>query len=124
MPFKTILLIITLSSLSSLVSAAPCEVFQGYELKEKLCFDKVIKGWISERCLNNTRCEARFFFAGKKEKVELAPGINGQNPATQYCHHLKLEVFILKDSHHNEQSFCAFKDGSIVDANTIEKAFQ
>jgi hypothetical protein len=102
--------------------AAPCENFEGYKLKEKLCWNDKIKGWMSERCKNqDNKCEARDFFQQKKKISKVPDSINGQNPAALYCHHLKLGVVVLKDAHKNEQSFCQFKDQSLVDANAIER---
>jgi hypothetical protein len=110
--------------LSRVALAVPCEEFHGYKLKEKLCFDKTIKGWISEKCLKSKKCEAKNFFKKKKkEKVTLHP-FNGQNPAALYCHFLKLNVIVLKDTNKNEQSFCRFKDESLVDANAVERFYQ
>lgn len=105
--------------LSRAAFAAPCEEFSGYQMKEKLCFDQSVKGWMSEKC-SNSKCEAKEFFAEKK-KLPKPKGVNGQNPAALYCHHLKLDIVILKDAHNNEQSFCMFKDKSVVDANAIER---
>lgn len=108
--------------ISRVALSAPCETFQGYELKEKLCFDKKIKGWISEKCQDeNSSCDARKFFKTKKEAAKIPTGKGGQNPAALYCHQLKLEVIVLKDAYNNEQSFCAFADKTIVDANAVER---
>ena len=101
--------------------ASNCEDFQGYKLKEKLCFNDSVKGWMSAKCLNEkTKCDATEFFVEKKKLPEPI-SVNGQNPAALYCHHLKLDIVILKDSHNNEQSFCVFKDSTMVDANAVER---
>jgi len=111
--------LIILYFLSRVAFAAECETFTGFKIKEKLCFDKSISGWISEKCITDKNCLAKKFFTIKK-KVSLPDLVGGQNPATMYCHQLKLEILILKDSSDNEQSFCQFPDRSIVDANAVE----
>lgn len=101
--------------------AAPCEEFTGHQMKEKLCFDQSVKGWISEKCVDpKSNCDAKVFFAEKK-KLSPLKGVNGQNPAALFCHQLKLDIVILKDAHKNEQSFCMFKDKTLVDANAVER---
>ncbi len=108
--------------ISRVALSATCANFSGYQHKEKLCFDKSIKGWISERCATEkSSCEARKFFNSKKQMTRLPSAQDGQNPAALHCHQLKLEVIVLKDSQNNEQSFCAFADKTIVDANAIER---
>lgn len=110
------------SLLSNVSLAANCENFKGYELKEKLCWDQSIRGWITARCLDkNQKCQAKDFFSSKLEAISLPEMKGGQNPAAMICHHLKLEVLILKDPQNNEQSFCRFKDKSLVDANSVER---
>lgn len=111
-----------LISLSSGAFAANCETFQGYQLKEKLCWDQSIRGWITASCLQQGQtCQAKKLFLTKIDIPAPTLGINGQNPAALVCHQLKLEVLILKDSLNHEQSFCRFKDQSIVDANAVER---
>jgi hypothetical protein len=107
--------------LSRAAFASNCDDFQGYKLKEKLCFNNSVKGWISAKCLDEkTKCDAVDFF-GDKKKMPESVSVNGQNPAALYCHNLKLDIVILKDSHNNEQSFCVFKDKTMVDANAVER---
>ena len=105
--------------LSRVAFAAECETYTGFKMKEKLCFDKSISGWISAKCITDKNCLAKKFFTIKK-KVTLPELVGGQNPSAMYCHKLKLEVLILKDSSDNEQSFCQFTDGSMVDVNAVE----
>lgn len=101
--------------------ASTCDVFQGIKVKEKLCFNESVKGWMTAKCLDSkTKCQATEFFAEKKKLPEPV-SVNGQNPAALYCHYLKLNIVILKDSHNNEQSFCMFADKTLVDANAIER---
>lgn len=104
--------------ISRVALSAPCENLTGFKMNEKVCFDKSIKGWISEKC---SSCEAEKFFKTKKEKARLPSSQNGQNPAALHCHQLKLEVVVLKDSQNNEQAYCVFADKSLVDANAIER---
>jgi putative hemolysin len=111
--------IIILYFLSRVAFASECETYTGFKIKEKLCFDKSLSGWISEKCIKDKNCQAKKFFEIKK-KVTLPELVGGQNPAAIYCHRLKLEILILKDSNDNEQSFCQFPDQTIVDANAIE----
>lgn len=111
-----------LISLSNGAFAANCEIFQGYQLKEKLCWDQSIRGWITASCLDKAQtCQAKKIFQSKINMPTPPLGLNGQNPAALVCHHLKLEVLILKDSLNHEQSFCRFKDQSIIDANAVER---
>lgn len=107
-------------SRAALSAPPPCITFQGHQMKEKLCFKDSVKGWVSERCISNKKCDVNDFFAEKKPVPELTPK-EGQNPAALVCHHLKLEVIVLRDPQENEQSFCVFKDKTIADANAIER---
>ncbi len=100
--------------LTSTALANNCETFTGYELKEKLCWDKSLRGWVSSRCLTE-KCEAR----SKLNHPVTSKSFMGQNPAAQLCHDLKLRVVILKDTQNNEQSFCQFKDKSLIDTNAL-----
>jgi hypothetical protein len=103
--------------ISRVALSAPCENLSGYKMNEKVCFDKAIKGWISEKC---SSCDAEKFFKSKKVSTRL-PSVDGRNPAALLCHQFKLEVVVLKDSQNNEQSYCIFPDKSLVDANAIER---
>lgn len=97
-----------------------CETFSGITTKEELCFNNKIKGWISKSC-SPTKCDALIFFEKKpKKKIEIPTLHGGQNPASLYCHVLKLPVVIFRDSTNNEQSLCQFPDGSLVDVNAVE----
>ena len=110
--------------LSRVALAAPCEVFTGHLVKEKLCFNQQVKGWMTERGLKDSaEGDVKDFFVEKKKLPEQI-GVNWQNPAALYCHQLKLEILILTDAHRNEQSFCVFKDKTMVDANAIERFVQ
>lgn len=100
--------------LTSTALANNCETFTGYELKEKLCWDKSLRGWVSSRCLTE-KCEA----SSKLNHSLLSKSFMGQNPSAQLCHELKLRVVILKDIQNNEQSFCQFKDKSLIDTNAL-----
>lgn len=108
-------------SRAAFAAAPTCIVFKGHQLQEKLCFNDSIKGWVSERCMGvKKKCEVNKFFEEKKSLPDMTPK-NGQNPAALYCHHLKLEVIVLRDPQEDEQSFCVFKDKTIVDANAVER---
>lgn len=100
--------------------AAPCETFQGYEIREKLCWNDNIKGWLKESCTNK-KCEAYAFFQSSQQLKTNPRPYGGQNRAALLCHKLKLPVVILRDSSNNEQSFCQFNDLSLVDTNAIER---
>lgn len=115
-----IILILFILFSSNLHAEEICETFKGITSEEKLCFDNKVQGWISKIC-SEKKCDALKFFEKKPEKkIKLPVSQGGQNPATLYCHVLKLPVVILKDSQNNEQSFCQFEDESLVDANAIE----
>lgn len=102
--------------LTSTALANNCETFTGYQLKEKLCWDKSLRGWVSARCIK-VDCEAK-----SKPKVPTrSPTSLGQNPAAMACHDLKLGVVILRDSQNYEQSFCQFKDKSLIDTNALAR---
>lgn len=121
MTFLKFSLILFFCILSPASFGSQCEIFQGFQLQEKLCWDKSIRGWLSFKCLNHKQaCLARDFFQEKKT-VSAPEGHNGQNPAAMICHTLKLNVLILKDTQGNEQSFCRFSDQTIVDANAVER---
>jgi len=99
---------------TSTAFANNCETFTGYQLKEKLCWDKSLRGWVSARCIKEN-CEAK-----SKAKMPARPANSmGQNPAAMACHDLKLDVVILRDSQNDEQSFCQFKDKSLIDTNAL-----
>lgn len=106
--------------ISRVALAATCENFEGHKVKRKLCFDETLKAWISADCLKKS-CEARKHFATKNEIALSSLGSLGQNPGSLVCHQLKLSVVILRDSQNNEQSFCLFKDQSLVDTNALER---
>jgi hypothetical protein len=65
----------------------------------------------------------RKFFATKID-LPSSKRKKSSNPATHICHLLNLKVQILRDEQNNEQSFCQFQDGSLVDANAIERKFE
>lgn len=105
--------------------AAPCETFTGLREQETLCFNQELKTWISERCVNTKTCDAYKFLKSPKKSVALVADLNGgRNPAAMYCHQLKYEVLILRDKNKNEQSFCVFKDKSMIDVNAVERHLQ
>lgn len=108
---KLTLILLLLSSTSF---AANCEFFKGREMSEKLCWDNSLKGWVSARCLTD-KCEAK----NKIKAPSPAENLQGQNPAAIFCHDLKQSVVILRDSQNNEQSFCLFKDKSLIDSNAL-----
>lgn len=101
--------------LTSTALANNCETFTGYEMKEQLCWDKALRGWVSARCLKEN-CEAK-----SKLKSPSLSNLAGQNPSAMVCHDLKQQVVILKDPQNNEQSFCRFKDQSLIDTNALER---
>lgn len=100
--------------LTSTALANNCETFMGYQIKEKLCWDKALRGWVSARCLKED-CEA----TAKTKTPVRSPNSMGQNPAAVACHDLKLGVVVLRDSQNDEQSFCQFKDKSLIDTNAL-----
>lgn len=106
--------------LSRAALSAPCEIYKGYQTTEKLCWNDSIKGWLPEKCVDQKKCAALQFFSEKQTVPAHPPGKGGQNPAALKCHHLKLDVIVLRDPQNNEQSFCVFKDKSLVDANAVE----
>ena len=102
--------------LTSTALANNCETFTGFKLKEKLCWDKSLRGWVSARCFKED-CEAR----SKIKRSVRSPNSMGQNPSAMACHDLKLAVVILRDSQNNEQSMCQFKDKSLIDTNALAR---
>jgi hypothetical protein len=102
--------------------AADCEMFFGYKVKESLCWDSSIKGYVSAKCLK--KCDAKTFFSLKKPQIKIPRPVDGQSLASLICHELELPVIILRDSNDNEQSFCTFKDSSMVDSNAVERHFE
>ena len=109
--------------ISRVALAAPCETFQGYELRQKFCWSNEVKGWLPETCMNQ-KCEAASFFLSKKTLTKIPTPLGGQNRAALICHEMKLPVVILKDARNNEQSFCLFNDKSLVDSAAIERHFK
>lgn len=100
---------------------APCEVFTGFNHTERLCFNQEIKGWVSEKCSVQKNCDALEFFKKARPKLDTFHRQGGVNPMAQKCHQLQLTVLILRDSQGNEQSFCGFKDKSIVESNALAR---
>lgn len=98
--------------------SANCETFTGITLKEKVCWNDSVKGWVSETCMKNS-CAASVFFKTPKAMPRLPANDGGKNPDAMVCHELKLPVVILKDAQNNEQSFCMFGDKSIVSSDAI-----
>ena len=85
---------------------------------EKVCLEDSVKGWVSASCLSQ-KFEAKAFFKTEQSRPRTPSSVGGQNPDTMVCHALKLPVIILKDAKNNEQSFCVFKDKSIVSAEAV-----
>jgi hypothetical protein len=107
--------------LSRVAFSAECQKVQGFTLAETVCWNNSFKGWISEKCSDEkVPCEARSFLTSKKPKLMHETRREGQNPAAMLCHDLKLGVVVLKDSRENEQSYCIFKDSTLVSSNAIE----
>ena len=100
-------------------SAEPkCQDLKSPKATYKVCWDDALKGWLSESCIKE-ECAAKKFLRNPM-KAELV--VHGsKNPASEICHHLKLDVEILKDAKGNQQSYCIFKDKSMVDTAAMEK---
>lgn len=109
--------------LSRVAFAAPCETFQGHEMREKLCWSVKVKGWLPEKCADH-KCDAGSFFLSPKKTITIPEPHLGQSRSSLICHELKLPVVILRDSLKNEQAFCLFKDKSMIDSNAIERHFR
>jgi hypothetical protein len=92
--------------LSRVALAGPGETFTGHA--------------VTERCATKPY-DALAFLEEPAPKVTPPAPVGGQNPATLFCHELKLPVVILKDARENEQSFCTFKDGPLADPNALER---
>ena len=85
----------------------------------KVCWYDKNKAWISESCSMGT-CEAlKFLKNPPKVIVKIVPGVN---PSVLGCVALKLPIINLKDARNNEQSYCKFKDSSIIDSSAVESA--
>src|SRR5262249_36496644 len=96
--------------------------------------DRALQLQVSKTCLKNGKldCDAsRKLDEAKLELLSSAAGDQGRNPGSMLCHALQGEVVIvqvgstLKDARSpraSEQSFCRFKDGSLVDNGSLYAA--
>lgn len=103
----------------SRVALSACETYQGPASKYQLCWDNTYKAWLSEKCLKEN-CAAKKFLENGASNLKVK-NEGGTNPSAVKCHTLKLEVIVLKDEQNNEQSFCKFSDGSMLDSNATGK---
>lgn len=111
--------------LGRMAIAAPCEQMKSLSENYSVCWDDELKASLLEKCTKkNAKCDAVKFLTKKQNKIGLSIITEGQNLAAMYCHELKHKVEILRDKDGNEQSYCVFKDGSMVDVNAIERHVQ
>lgn len=79
------------------------------------------RGWISEKCLGAQGCEALRVLPTIRVRAVQTDG--GQNPGAVLCSkHLGGTVRIGIDPKGNQQSFCRFADGSMIDNGTLMRA--
>lgn len=106
------------------IAAETCEVYKSLRESHEVCWSIDHKAWITKKCLDKkSKCDAMKFLTGPKVKVTL-PKLDSQNPAAMYCHALKHKVDIYRDGLENEQSFCIFKDKTMIDVNAVERLAQ
>lgn len=76
---------------------------------------------ISAFCMlgKNLRCEAASALARAFEKGLDLENQGGKNPGSLACSLLQGEVLIVADENGNQNTFCRFKDHSILDCGTL-----
>lgn len=94
-----------------------CEPYTGFKSKYSICWSETHTAFVSESCLKS-KCDAVHSSLTKKLEVKK---VGGKNPASVSCREKGQEVVLLKDAQGDEQSFCLFKDGSLIDVNAIER---
>ncbi|HXH32557.1 MAG TPA: hypothetical protein VNJ01_17285 [Bacteriovoracaceae bacterium] len=99
--------------------AATCEVRTGLHGEEKLCWSENLQGWISQSCVRNKSCEALKHFA-KNSLLPKGPS-SSHNQGSLLCQRLGNRVVILRDKSSGEQSFCSFKDRSLVSTGLLDQ---
>ena len=101
-----------------LAAASPCETLSGITGEIKVCWSDKINGWISEACQSKP-CKALDYFEKSSPARTASPA--SRNPAAQVCKDLGNEVVILRDKSRSEQTYCQFKDKSVVSTSTLDK---
>lgn len=106
-----------LSLFTTIAVAANCVPLKSNTGTHKVCWADKHKAWVSEKCSLGT-CEAlKFLKSPPKVTVKIVPGVN---PSVLGCIALKLPIINLADAKGNEQTFCQFKDNSVVDSSAVE----
>lgn len=93
-----------------------CEPYTGTVSQYSICWKEDIEAFVSESCLKS-KCHAIHLPLTKSKSISKR---GGKNPASVKCKEHGQQVVILKDSDKNEQAFCLFSDGSLIDVNAIE----
>jgi putative hemolysin len=101
------------------VFAAPekCQELKATSGMVKVCKDVTLGVWVSSECLAHG-CAAKKFLQNSQKSELLLRGVG--NPGPKICDHLKLKVEVLKDPKGSSQTYCVFKDGSLVEALALE----
>jgi putative hemolysin len=113
MKFAFVLLIFTN------VAFASCEEYTRFGVPQKICWRNELRAFVNARCESD--CLA-IRFVKEKHPVPKLRLTGGKNPASAKCEHLGIKVVVMKDSRGNEQSFCEFADGSLMDSNAVARS--
>lgn len=83
---------------------------------------------LETRCLTSKECLTYKLVASttKKKKIQLTSvSHGGTSPGSLICRsYLQKKAVILKDIEGNENSFCLFEDGSLIDMNSLTNLFE
>ncbi|NOT78499.1 MAG: hypothetical protein HOP07_05795 [Bacteriovoracaceae bacterium] len=86
---------------------------------KKFEFKFVQKYLIESRCIDHD-CTSSNLIKKKNIKLDHEKAIGGTSPQSIICTKLpNSKVVILKDKEKNENSFCLFADGSMIDGNSL-----
>jgi hypothetical protein len=109
---------IILSIFTSVTFAAGnCVSLKSNTGPQSVCWVDKHKAWVSEKCSLGTCDALRFLKSPPKVTVKMVPGVN---PSILGCVALKLPIITLEDARGNEQTYCRFKDQTIIDSSAVE----
>lgn len=118
---KIFLVLLSLNSSFSQVPLPNSEVWAIGKMYYPFERDKATNALISQECSATKKCEA-YKAVLNKSKIKLSESdrSGGKNPGAVTCKKIYGgEVLVLRDVADNENSFCKFKDKSLVSASDI-----
>lgn len=100
-------------------AAADCTAYSSYDKSMKVCWDSKITAYISSSCFDKKKkCDALSFLKKQPRLIEVYP-TGTPNLNSIACQRFGYEDVVLSDSLGNQESFCLFKDGSLLEAGVV-----